>query len=134
MTWAKYGTEYFDQLASALVEAGVPEDLEDACVRTASEAHHFMFSSITPEDVERNRISFRKRFLARATSCPRRDEAARMLVSVGLWRDTGDHYEIVHGRMDIKSGVMAQEKKRASDRRAQAAARARKRRQDEPAP
>ena len=53
MTWAKFGTEYFDRLA----EVDFPEALEDACVRSAAEAHSYMFSCITPDDVERDSIS-----------------------------------------------------------------------------
>ena len=68
MTWAKYGTEYFDKLVAMLVDAGVSEALEDACVRTAAEVHHYMFSRLNMNAVEQDAISIQKRFLARACS------------------------------------------------------------------
>lgn len=122
MTWAKFGTEYFDRLA----EVDFPEALEDACVRSAAEAHSYMFSCITPDDVERDSISFKKRLLGRATMCPKREEAAEELVRLGLWRDAGDRYEIIHGRSDIKAGIMAQHLKLERDKRAQQVARSKK--------
>jgi hypothetical protein len=129
MTWAKYGTEYFDKLVAMLVDAGVAETLEDACVRTATEVHHKMFSRLGPREVQRDAINIPKRFLAQASSCPLRDDAAKELVRSGAWRDTGERYEIVHGRLDIKNGVMAQQKKLERDARSQRAARERKRKE-----
>ena len=126
MTWAKYGTEYFDQLVAMLVNAGVAESLEDACVRTAAEVHHHMFSRLGPREVQRNAIFLQKRFLAQASSSPLRDDAAKELVRSGVWRDTGDRYEVVHGRLDIKSGIMAQHKKRVRDAKSQRTARSKK--------
>lgn len=126
MTWAKFGTEYFDQLVTMLLAAGVSEALEDACVRTAAEAQHYMFSRLGPREVERDAINFPKRFLKKASDSPLRDDAAKELVRSGVWRDTGDRYEIIHGRRDIKSGIMAQQKKLERDARSQRAARERR--------
>lgn len=126
MTWAKYGTEYFDKLVAMLVDAGVSESLEDACVRTAAEVHHYMFSRLSLNAVQRDEISIQKRFLAHACSSPLRDDAAKELVRSGVWRENGNGYDIVHGRSDIKGGISHQAKKLASDRKAQQKARSRK--------
>ena len=123
MTWAKYGTEYFDKLVAMLVDAGVSEALEDACVRTAAEVHHYMFSRLNMNAVEQDAISIQKRFLARACSSPLRDDAAKELVRSGVWRDTGNGYDILHGRSEIKGGIAHQHNKLVSDRKAQQRAR-----------
>lgn len=129
MTYAKFGTAYFDQLVAQLVDAGVPEALEDACVRTATEAHHYMFSRLGPREAQRDAINFPKRFLEKASNSPLREDAAKELVRSGVWRDTGDRYEIIHGQSDIKGGIMAQQAKLERDARSQRAARERKRKE-----
>ncbi|MDN5808379.1 MAG: hypothetical protein L0I80_07310 [Brevibacterium sp.] len=127
MTWAKYGTEYFDKLVAMLVDAGVSEALEDACVRTAAEVHHYCFSRLSMSAVQQDAISIQKRFLAHACSSPLRDDAAKELVRSGVWRDTGNGYEVVHGRFDIKSGITSQEVRRGNNRKSQQTARDKKR-------
>ena len=86
MTWAKYGTEYFDQLA----EYDFPPALDDACQLTHTQVLHYLYST---EDLG---AAFLKKNLRRIASSSRCEEAAAALVTAGAWADRGNKYEIVH--------------------------------------
>lgn len=109
MTWAKYGTEFYDQLA----ESSIRDDLNDAAQLTHTQAIHHIYST------ERMDLTFKKRNLLRFASSPMAEEAAAELVRVGLWKDHGDTYEVVHHADVIRQSLAAQQKKRANDKRRQ---------------
>ena len=86
MTWAKYGTEFFDQL----VDADFHPDLDDAAQLTHTQALHYLYS------VESLDMMFKKSVLRRFATSSKAVEAAEELVRTGLWADRESHYEVLH--------------------------------------
>lgn len=86
MTWAKYGTEFFDQL----VDADFRADLDDAAMLTHTQALHYLYS------VESMSMTFKKSVLRRFATSPKAGEAAEELVRKGLWADHESAYEVLH--------------------------------------
>lgn len=86
MTWAKYGTEFFDQLT----EYRLPDALDDACQLTHTQAIHYLYST------EGMDLTFGKKSLRRFASSSQAEAAAAELVRRGVWKDLGDAYEVVH--------------------------------------
>lgn len=109
MTWAKYGTEYFDQLA----EYDFPPALDDACQLTHTQVLHYLYST---EDLG---AAFLKKNLRRIASSTRCEEAAAELVTAGAWADRGNKYEIVH-HVDVfrqSLGYQLREREKAAGRK-----------------
>lgn len=107
MTWAKYGTEFFDQL----VDMDFPEDLDDACQLTHAQALHFLYS------VEALDLRFKKSVLPRFATSARAPEAADCLVRCGAWQDLGRDFEVLHHADVFRQslGYQLRERARAKD-------------------
>lgn len=86
MTWAKYGTEFFDQL----VDSNLRADLDDAAQLTHTQALHYLYS------VESMEMTFKKSVLRRFATSTKSTEAAQELVRVGFWADLETHYKVIH--------------------------------------
>lgn len=86
MTWAKYGTEFFDQLA----EFDFPTEIDDACQLVHTQALHYLYST---EEME---ASFLKKNLRRIVSSPKAEQAAQALVMAGAWESVGNRYRVRH--------------------------------------
>lgn len=117
MTWAKYGAHFFDDL----VNFEFPEDLDDACQLTHTQAVHFVYST------ESYDCSFPKKKLLRFATSPRAQEAGNALVAAGAWEVVGTRVRLIHHREEIRQSLAAQNAKRDRDRIA--AARKREREQ-----
>lgn len=102
MTWSKFGNEYFDQLANM----DFPDDIADACQLTHTQAIHYLYS------VEEQALTFKKSMLHRFATSPQADRAADTLVSLGVWSDQGQKYEIVHHSDVIRQSLGYQLKER----------------------
>lgn len=102
MTWTKLGNEFFDQLANM----DFPDELDDACQLTHTQAIHYLYS------VEEQALTFRKSLLPRFATSPRATEAAEILSSIGAWADRGLKYEIVHHADVIRQSIGYQLKER----------------------
>ncbi|ALB03001.1 hypothetical protein [Kocuria palustris] len=114
MTWAKYGTEFFDQL----VDAAFTPELDDACQLTHAQAIHYIYS------VESMTLSFPKRALRRFATSTRAEDAAVELVRRGLWLDRGTSYEVAHHEGVVRQSLGYQIKERDRSRKAKATKRA----------
>lgn len=86
MTWAKYGTEFFDQL----VDMDFPDAISDACMLTHTQALHYLYS------VESLDMTFPKTALRRIATSSLSTEAAQALVQAGAWADQGKRYAVKH--------------------------------------
>lgn len=119
MTWAKYGTEFFDQLVD---DFDFPLDLDDACQLTHVQAIHYLYS------VESMTLRFKKASLGRFATSSRASEAAQALATAGAWADRGREWEVLHHADVVRQSLAAQlvkrdtEKKRQQDKRAKARA------------
>jgi hypothetical protein len=102
MTWAKYGVEFFDELADL--------DLSDAAVRTHAEAVHYAYRT------ENADLRIPVRSLRRFAGSSEREVAAKELVAAGLWRCEGDAYVIVHHADVIRQSIAAQQKHRETEK------------------
>lgn len=109
MTWAKYGTEYNDELANA--------DLSDAAYRTHTEAIGWLYR------IEETSLQIPKHLLRRFAGSIDYETAIKDLVNLGFWRDRGSTWEIVHHADVIRQSIVAQRQKRDRDKRAQQAKR-----------
>ena len=107
MTWAKYGTEFFDQLA----EFDFPAELDDACQLVHTQALHYLYST---EDMG---ASFLKKNLRRIVSSAQADDAARALVKAGVWEDQGNRYKVLHHEDVFRQslGYQLKERKRSKE-------------------
>jgi hypothetical protein len=105
MTWAKTGCEFPDDCANV--------DLSDAGYRTHHEGISWLFL------VERTDCRIPKRLLHRIVASLDAAQAVAELLAHGFWRDTGDAYEVRHQGDTIRGGIVAQQKKRASDKKGQ---------------
>lgn len=115
MTWAKYGTEFFDQL----MDMDFPDALSDACMLTHTQALHYLYS------VEGMDMTFPKNALRRFATSGNANEAAQALVQAGAWADRGKRYEVKHHDDVFRQSLAAQLGKRVRDKKAQQSARAR---------
>lgn len=106
MTWAKYGTEFFDQL----VDSNLRDDLDDAAQLTHTQALHYLYS------VEAMEMTFKKSVLRRFATSTKATEAAQELVRKGLWADLGSLYRVVHHEDVFRQSLVAQMKKRDRDK------------------
>lgn len=86
MTWAKYGTEFFDQL----VDSDLRPELDDAAQLTHTQALHYLYS------VESMEMIFKKSVLRRFATSSKSSEAAQELVRIGFWADLGTSYKVIH--------------------------------------
>lgn len=116
MTFTKLGTEFSDECADV--------DLSDSAFRTHTEAIQWLFN------IERLDCHIPKHLVRRFAGSHRYEDAIRELVAHGFWRDAGNFYLIVHHDSVIRGGIVAQQKKRERDQKAQA--RARKKAQAKP--
>lgn len=114
MTWAKYGTEFYDQM----VDADFRSDLDDACQLTHGQAIHYLYS------VESESLTFKKSVLRRFATSQKATEAADELVRCGFWKDNGTSYTVVHHAGVVRQSLAAQLKKRRGDADRQAKKRA----------
>jgi len=112
MTWTKTGSEFPDDAFNV--------ELSDAAYRTHHEAITYLFK------LERTDCYIRTDEVRRFAGSPHTDMAVTDLVSQGWWQVKGQGYEVVHNGDNIRSGIAAQQSKRARDKEAQAAARKRK--------
>lgn len=106
MTWAKYGTEFFDQLA----EFDFPAELDDACQLVHTQVLHYLYST---EDLG---ASFLKKNLRRIVSSPKADDAAHALVKAGAWKVEGNRYKVIHHEEVFRQSLGYQIGKREGDR------------------
>lgn len=106
MTWAKLGAHFFDDL----VDYEFPEDLDDACQLTHTQAVHFVYST------ESYDCSFPKKKLTRFATSPRAQEAGNALVAAGVWEVVGSRVRLLHHREEIRQSLAAQNAKRERDR------------------
>lgn len=106
MTWAKYGTEFFDQL----VDSNLQSDLDDAAQLTHTQALHYLYS------VESMEMIFKKSVLRRFATSSKSTEAAQELVRIGFWADLGGHYKVIHHEDVFRQSLVAQMKKRDRDK------------------
>lgn len=106
MTWAKYGTEFFDQLA----EFDFPADLDDACQLVHTQVLHYLYST---EDMG---ASFLKKNLRRIVSSTKAEDAARALVNAGAWKIEGNRYKVIHHEDVFRQSLGYQIGKREGDR------------------
>lgn len=107
VTWAKYGTEFWDDCASV--------GLSDAAARTHAEAIGWLYR------VEATDLRILKHLVRRFAGSDRWESAAVDLVAAGFWLDTGDAYVVTHHADVIRASIAAQRKKRQRDKQAQAA-------------
>lgn len=107
MTWSKYGSEFWDDLADA--------GLSDAAARTHAEGIGWLYR------IERTDLRIPKQLVRRFAGSTRWAEAAQELVVTGLWVDTGDAYSVVHHADVIRASIGAQRRKRERDKKAQTA-------------
>lgn len=106
MTWAKYGAHFFDDL----VNYDFPDELDDACQLTHTQAVHFVYST------ESYDCSFPRKKLLRFATSARAQEAGNALVAAGVWEIDGSRVRLVHHRNEIRQSLAAQESKRERDR------------------
>lgn len=106
MTWAKYGTEFFDQLA----EFDLPADMDDVCQLTHTQVLHYLYST---EDMS---ATFLKKNLRRIASSSQAEAAGKILASFGVWADLGNKYEIIHHADVFRQSLGYQEGQRESAR------------------
>lgn len=109
MTWTKLGTEFFDQL----VDADFPDELDDACQLTHTQAIHYCYS------VEALDLRFKKSVLRRFATSTKAGPAADALVKAGVWADRGREYELLHHADVIRQSIVAQQKKRVTEKERQ---------------
>jgi hypothetical protein len=105
MTWSKYGGEYSDELAHAGVS--------DAAYRTHTEGIGYVYR------LEDLKLRIPKHLIRRFAGSDDYEVAVKELVSIGFWRDRGEHWEIIHHADVIRSGITAQQQKRVRDKEAQ---------------
>ena len=106
MTWAKYGAHFFDDL----VNFDFPEDIDDACQLTHTQAVHFVYST------ESYDCSFPRKKLLRFATSARAQEAGNALVAAGVWEIVGNRVRLIHHREEIRQSLAAQNAKRDRDR------------------
>lgn len=106
MTWAKYGAHFFDDL----VNYDFPDELDDACQLTHTQAVHFVYST------ESYDCSFPRKKLLRFATSARAQEAGNALVAAGVWEIVGTRVRLVHHREEIRQSLAAQNAKRERDR------------------
>lgn len=106
MTWAKYGTEFFDQL----VDSNLRPELDDAAQLTHTQALHYLYS------VESMEMIFKKSVLRRFATSSKSSEAAQELVRIGFWADLGASYRVIHHEDVFRQSLVAQMKKRDRDK------------------
>lgn len=124
MTWAKYGTEFFDQM----VDSEFRSDLDDACQLTHTQAIHYLYS------VESESLTFKKSVLRRFATSQKATEAAAELVRCGFWEDNGASFTVLHHGGIVRQSLVAQIKKRQDDTARQARKRAKESRSSESTP
>lgn len=108
MTWTKLGTEFFDQLADL--------GLSDAAVRTHVEAIAWLYG-LDRDDV--TDLSIPKHLVARFASSPDYDVGIKELVAAKCWRDAATVYHLLHHADVVRGSLMAQRKKRETDKERQ---------------
>lgn len=111
MTWAKFGVEFFDQLADA--------GLSDAAVRTHTEALHYLYRL---EDMD---MRIAKHLVRRFAGSAEWEQATKDLVAAKLWRDDGDAFVVEHHAEVFRSSLAVQLKHRDTERERQRRKRAR---------
>jgi hypothetical protein len=111
VTYCKTGTEFPDDAAAT--------GLSDAAYRTHHEAITWLYR------VEVMELRVPKHLLRRVAGSGDWETAVKDLVSADWWHDDGDAWTIRHHADVVRSGIVAQRKKRARDKRSQAAHRRR---------
>lgn len=106
MTWAKYGAHFFDDLT----DFEFPDELDDACQLTHTQAIHFVYST------ENTDVTFPRKQLRRFATSSRADDAAAVLIASGAWEMDGNRVRIVHHAREIRQSLAAQNNKREKDR------------------
>jgi hypothetical protein len=105
VTWAKFGAEYADELANAQVS--------DAGFRLHTEGLMFLYR------VEAPRMRIPKTVVRRFAGSPDYETAIKELLALGLWKDRGDAWEVVHSAEVVRQSLAAQRGKRDRDKAAQ---------------
>lgn len=93
-----------------MIDAGFPEDLEDAAILTHTQALHYLYS------VEEMAMTFPKSALRRFASSSHHQQAAEVLVSAGLWTDLGRRFQVLHHEDVFRQSLAAQLTKRDRDK------------------
>jgi hypothetical protein len=110
MTWVKLGAEYADDLAFAGVS--------DGAFRLHTEAIAWLCR------IESSDLRVPKRLMSRFAGCLDPDQAAKELVTAGLWRDHGDAFKVIHHAHIIRQSLAAQRDHRVKERDRQRSKRA----------
>jgi hypothetical protein len=105
MTYTKLGAEFSDDAANA--------DLSDAAFRTHVEAIQWLFT------VERMDCHVPARLVRRFAGSPHGEMAVTELVNLGWWRVEQQGYDVIHHADVVRGGIVAQQKKRERDKKAQ---------------
>jgi hypothetical protein len=111
VTWAKFGCEFDDEVASA--------GLSDAAHRTHSEAIKWLYR------VERTDMRIPKRMLRHIAFSTDYERAIRDLIAAKFWRERGDAYQVLHHANVIRQSIRQQHDYAERNRRAQRAHRQR---------
>lgn len=112
MTWCKTGSQFPHEAFNV--------QLSDAAYRTHHEATSYLF------EIERTDCLIRTDEVRRFAGSPHADMAVTELVGIDWWRIVGQGYEVVKGGDDIRSGIVTQQKKRATSKATSQSYRARK--------
>jgi hypothetical protein len=117
VTWAKFGTEFSDELLLA--------GISDAAFRTHTEAIMWIYH--TEGASERVSLAIPKRLLPKIATTPECELAAEELRDAGLWRKTDSAWVVEHHADVVRQSIAAQRAKRDGDRERQRRSRDRKR-------
>lgn len=109
MTWTKLGAEFFDELT----DFEFPDDLDDACQLTHTQAIHFVYST------ENADVSFPRKRLRRFATSSQAEAAAQALIAAGAWEMDGDRVRIIAHRNVVRQSLGFQQSKREKDRERQ---------------
>lgn len=105
MTYAKYGTEFFDDCAD--------QNLTVDATLTHTQAIGWIYR------VERSDMRIGKHLMRRFVTSDDWGQAAKELVECGFWPDEGDAYRVVHHADVVRQSLAAQLKHRESERERQ---------------
>ena len=112
MTWAKFSTEFGDEMARA--------GLGDAAFRTHAEAIGWLYR------LESTDLRIPKQLVPRFAGSPDWEVGIKELIAAKFWRDRGDAWEVVHHADIIRQSIRQQRDYAERNRKAQRAHRKRK--------
>lgn len=105
MTWAKYGTEFWDQLAD--------DALSDAAARTHAEGIAWLYGIDRPNLTD---LSIPKHLVRRFAGSPEWETGVKELVAAGYWLEAGQNYVVEHHGDVIRGSLAAQRKHREDEK------------------